>query len=57
MSVFSSDTIWLMRDMDPSLRWGDERGGRQLEAGTIWIHFQRPGLTLTRDQGSLSPER
>jgi hypothetical protein len=23
MSVFSSDAVWLMRDMDPSLRWGD----------------------------------
>ncbi len=23
MSAFFSEAIWLMRDMDPSLRWGD----------------------------------
>jgi hypothetical protein len=49
MSVALSDGIWLMRDMDPSLRWGDV-DFEKCPASIVMLNlFQHPpeGLAAT----------
>jgi hypothetical protein len=45
MSVSSTDAIWLMRDRDPSLRWGDTEGIAPLIAA--WDIWAVPSVILS----------